>query len=277
MKFGVKFKIENGNMPLDKHKMLTSVLKSALSKEDRELFDKFYPRLEKGERGINEKKDFLRKDFTSSMYLGNYEIDKKNLEIKLKKGHFFANFSFASDEEGLRTFISFVNCKAKKDKFYYNSNSVRYELSIENIKMQEEPCFEGMTEASFKTLSPILIMNDEGNKGEIAKMLKIEKNKEKAKEIRRMLNPTLDENKEKEKAVKILRERIIRDLNLPQSEEIEITDLNFKSTAVFLYKKNVPCSFGTFKIKARKEILEYISKAGVGSKRSLGFGYIEKI
>lgn len=50
-----------------------------------------------------------------------------------------------------------------------------------------------------------------------------------------------------------------------------------KKTVVKFYEKQIECSLGIYMLHGKKELLEYLYKAGIGSKRSSGFGMFQII
>ena len=50
-----------------------------------------------------------------------------------------------------------------------------------------------------------------------------------------------------------------------------------KKTVVKFYEKQIECSLGIYMLHGKKELLEYLYKSGIGSKRSSGFGMFQII
>ena len=61
------------------------------------------------------------------------------------------------------------------------------------------------------------------------------------------------------------------------ADTFEITPIAPKKVIIKFYEKQIETSVGTFNIKGDKRLLEYLYKAGIGSKRSAGFGMFQII
>lgn len=60
-------------------------------------------------------------------------------------------------------------------------------------------------------------------------------------------------------------------------EALKITPVKLKKVVVKNYGIYIPCTIGTLVMEGENYLLEYLYKAGIGSKRSMGFGYVELI
>ena len=67
----------------------------------------------------------------------------------------------------------------------------------------------------------------------------------------------------------------ITNLSKELVDEISLEAVDTKKTVIKFYEKNIECSLGTFQIEGKKELLKYLYQAGIGSKRSSGFGMFE--
>ena len=56
-----------------------------------------------------------------------------------------------------------------------------------------------------------------------------------------------------------------------------MTPITPKKVIIKFYEKQIECSAGTFKLEGNKELLNYLYKAGIGSKHSAGFGMFQLI
>lgn len=56
---------------------------------------------------------------------------------------------------------------------------------------------------------------------------------------------------------------------------LQIWPIKIKKTVVKNYGIYLPCTLGSFALGGEKYLLEYIYKAGIGSKRSMGFGCVD--
>ena len=60
-------------------------------------------------------------------------------------------------------------------------------------------------------------------------------------------------------------------------DKLEINAIKPKKVIVKFYEKKIETSTGIFKISGDKELLKYLYDAGIGSKRSSGFGMFQII
>ena len=276
MKFAVRLRLcgdERCAIPKERNRLALSLIKNVLSNYDEDLYNTFYPELPGGQRGINEKKDFLRKDFTFGMHMGKCKFPKKHeSEILLESDHFSLELSFFSDEEGYKVLVAFMNAKADSEKtFAYKDTKSKktYEMKVDSIQMKEDLSFNSRKKVLFKIVSPVLVRADVTEENHEILKKELLKKGTAAAIARDTLHPFLGDKE----GIEILKKRIQLDLNT--NEDIKIVCHNPKKTIVPLYNGIVPCTLGYLEVEASKEILNYISKAGVGSKRSMGFGYLQ--
>lgn len=82
-----------------------------------------------------------------------------------------------------------------------------------------------------------------------------------------------------EKGLKVLKKNLVNNLSdkFPTKylEEINIYPYEMKRTVVKNYGIKFPVSMGVFKVEGNKKILNYLYKAGIGSKSSAGFGMVD--
>lgn len=66
-------------------------------------------------------------------------------------------------------------------------------------------------------------------------------------------------------------------LNIQLLNNFEITPINAKKIIIPVYEKMIECSLGIFELYGNTELLKYLYKAGIGSKKAMGFGLFEII
>ena len=69
----------------------------------------------------------------------------------------------------------------------------------------------------------------------------------------------------------------ISDIPEEMVENFDIAPINAKKVIVKFYEKKIETSTGIFKISGDKQLLKYLYDAGMGSKRSSGFGMFQII
>ena len=57
----------------------------------------------------------------------------------------------------------------------------------------------------------------------------------------------------------------------------DIKPIQAKKAIIPVYEKMIECSLGSFELTGEKELLDYLYKAGMGSKKAMGFGLFEII
>ena len=60
-------------------------------------------------------------------------------------------------------------------------------------------------------------------------------------------------------------------------EGFKINPIQSKKIIVKLYEKKIESSIGTFEIEGKTKLLDYLYRAGIGSKKAMGFGLFEII
>jgi len=57
----------------------------------------------------------------------------------------------------------------------------------------------------------------------------------------------------------------------------DIKPIQAKKAIIPVYEKMIECSLGSFELTGERELLDYLYKAGIGSKKAMGFGLFEII
>ncbi|WP_165974094.1 CRISPR-associated endoribonuclease Cas6 [Marinitoga lauensis] len=231
-------------------KLVFRLKSNVISKDYRRIFMSFIKKsLENYDKEIFEEyfknKDPILKDYTFSVYFGKCRFEEN---IKLENDNISMFFSTSSYKTGMHFYNAF---RAMKYKDFPTKNNI---LKLNNIiRLSEKNIYKN--EIIIKTLSPILIR---------------EHNKEKDNYY------YFDD----ENATEILKNSIIYQYNKLfgngcKSFDIKVLDL--KKTTVLNYNKKLKSNLGVFKATGDKEILNFIYKSGIGSKRSSGFGMVDII
>lgn len=232
MRLKMFFILENNIIPIQYRKCIISFIKLSLTEYNQEYFKRLY----------NEK-DNIIKPYTFSVFFNNPQFQEEN--IKLQKNEIQLEISIADYEIGVALYNSFNHQKNKK--FSIDKNS----MTLKNIEMLNERKIES-NEIDIKFISPLIVRNRKNQKDYYCSFN--------------------DEN-----FIDILKINIKEELkitNIPNEvvDNFEITPINAKKVIVKFYEKKVETSVGTFKLRADTELLNYLYKAGIGSKRSSGFG-----
>lgn len=170
--------------------------------------------------------------------------------IKLQDNYFSIVFSAYNYLYALHFYNAFLNQKFKK--FSLNQNSI----ILNSISMIAEKEIN-QDHIKIKMASPIICRNH---------------NQETKKDMYYSF--------EREKFNKFIKINILEQMkaeNLDESllEGFTLIPLNARKTVVTLYEKQIECSLGIFELRGKKELIAYLYKAGIGSKKAMGFGLFE--
>lgn len=240
MRFQVQLLIENDMIPKDKNRIILSILKHCFSSYNKDYYNSLY---ESNKNTI--------KEFTFSLNLGDCKFLRDEILIPNKK--IYLNFSAYNYEDGIMFYNSILANKGKK---YSVGNNV---FTIEKISLVKEKTIYS-DEAVFKTMSPIVIREHSGdNKKTWYHSLKTEKGQ-----------AVFMENL-KYQLRDVFGDRVLDDLS---DLSVYISEDN-KEVKVKNYGIALFSNIAKLKIKAQPYILDYIYKAGIGSKRGSGFGMVD--
>lgn len=190
-----------------------------------------------------------RKDFTFSLYLGDCMFLDKRILIPEKR--IILNFSSYNFQDGVMFYNAMLKQRFNPYKIANNS------ITATNINMvREKPVNSNV----FKILSPILVREHNNNNKETRyHSLKTDKGVE---VFRKNLEYQLIDS---------LGEKVVYDF-----KDIKIEPYT-KDVHVIHYSTPLLANIGYIKIKAPDYILNYLVKAGVGAKKSSGFGMLEEV
>lgn len=237
MRYKLFFILENENLPTDYHRNIISYIKKSLIENDEKNFEKFY-----------KNKDNIIKQYTFSLFLNNAKF--KNDEIYIKDKKFELNISVEDYETAIILYNSFNHQKWKK--FSINKNS----MTLQNIILLPEKQVNSEN-VHIKFLSPLVV-------------------RDRNRQTRKDYYYSYSNDKFLE-TLKINVKQQLKTSKLPneQLEKFNIVPIKPKKTVVKFYEKQIECSLGEYELIGSKELIKYLYKAGVGSKRSAGFGMFQ--
>lgn len=237
MRLKLYFSLENENFPIQYRKNILSYIKLALSNYDEEYYKKLY-----------NAKDNIIKPYTFAIYFNNPILKEETIIIKDKK--FNLTLSIADYEIGVILYNSFNH--QKKKSFSINNNS----WVLENISMilEKEITKDNI---DIKFMSPLIVRQ-------------------------RMERKDYYYSYNDKKFLEILKINIKEQLKITNMsseivETINIKPISPKKVIIKFYEKKMESTIGTFNLSGDKKLLEYLYKAGMGSRRSSGFGMFEII
>jgi CRISPR-associated endoribonuclease Cas6 len=242
MRLKLIFKSKLGELPSDNRKYFLSFIKKSIENFDKKKLEEYY---------AAEK----MKDFTFSLFFPN--VNFKKGKIKYDSENFIMNFSTPNGEESIYFLNSFMGMIGKEYKIN-NGNSI----TLANLEMVKEKSVNENS-GEFKILSPIIVKK------------RIE---EKNKDWYYFFQDDEWEQVLKENMKFQLKDKFEFD----PSYDIEQLKIMAKSpytrqTVITNYNISYPVTIANIYIEGKKYLLNYILKAGLGSKTSMGYGMIDKI
>lgn len=243
MRLKLTFNLSSKTIPKDYRSSIISYFKNCLGSNNELYLERYFS------------KNPVIKNYTWGVYLGRVKF--LNSEIELDGNQIILNFSTSSNEEGIIFFNSFMG-QIGKDYPFGKNNMIR----LEDIKMVQEKYIEDNV-IEFTTLSHILVKERvEGDN-------------------RDNYFTFLDERWEEvlKKNLKFqLKDRFEFDPKYDIDElKIFVDKKLTKRTVVTSYGISFPVTYGKIVLEGNKYLLDYLYKSGIGSKRSSGFGCLEKI
>lgn len=231
------FELEKPNLDIQYRKSLISFIKHSIQSYDENLYQEMY-------------KDNNKKTFAFGAILSEPKFEKDT--IFLSSNQFKIIFTAYNYLYALHIYNAFLQQKFKKFSLYQNS------MTLKNITMIPEKTINS-NKINVKMISPLIVRNH---------------NQETLKDMYYSF-----EREEFNKYIKINILEQMRNENLDESllDGFKISPIKAKKIIVKLYEKKIECSVGTFELEGEKKMLDYLYKAGAGSKKAMGFGLFEII
>lgn len=235
MRFKLNFKLENEILPLQYRKSIISFIKLSLSEYNEQYYKKYY-----------NNKDTIIKPYTFAVFFHNPKFEEDKISIKEKRLEL--NISIADYETSIIFYNAFNHQKNKK--FSLDKNS----LTLENINMLLEKTIDS-EEITIKFMSPLVVRNHSRDNDYYYSFNDQE------------FNDILKVNIKQELKITDIPEKLV--------DNLEINAIKAKKVIVKFYEKKIETSTGIFKIYGDRQLLKYLYDAGIGSKRSSGFGMFQ--
>lgn len=241
MRIKVEFETKGEALPLEYRRAFISYLKSSFQEYSEDIFFELY---EKGHS---------QKSFCSSIYfVPDVVIDKEGVILNSKR--FIVWFTTTDILMGVHLINTFMKRNNKWRPLANTGNSLKV-ISITKIPEQQ---ILGNA-AVFKICSPVVIRDHDQATGRDW-YLTFEDAEFEA---------TWKRNLKTE-----LRNVLGRDVS-KDVDNLKLTPLQFKKIVVLNYGIFIPATLGSFVLEGEKYLLEYLYRAGMGSKRNLSFGFLE--
>lgn len=237
MRYKLFFELENEEISIQYRKSVLSFIKKSLNEYDCTEYEKLY-----------HKKDPIIKPYTFSIFFKDSEFRGDVILVHSKEIQL--NLSVENYEVGVLLFNSFNHQRNKV--FHLDKNS----MTLKNIVLlAEKKILEN--EVTIKFMSPLIVRQRENKKDYYFSV-------------------------EGEKFLKTLRQNVKEQLKITNyppeiADSINLKKINGRKTVIKFYEKQMEGTIGTFKLSGDIELLNYLYKAGIGSRRSSGFGMFEII
>lgn len=237
MRLKLNFDLENESLPIQYHKSVMSFIKLSLSEYDEQYYKKYY-----------NDKDTIMKPYTFAIFFRNPKFENDRIIIKDKRLEL--NISIADYETSIILYNAFNHQKNKK--FSLDKNS----WTLKNINMSLDKKID-TEEITIKFMSPVVVRSHLENKDYYYSY--------NAEEFKNVLK------------INIKQQLKITDIPINLVDSFDIVAIDPKKIIVKFYEKKIETTSGIFKISGDKQLLKYLYDAGMGSKRSSGFGMFQII
>ncbi len=237
MRLKLNFDLENESLPIQYRKSVMSFIKLSLSEYDEQYYKKYY-----------NDKDTIMKPYTFAMFFRNPKFENDRIIIKDKRLEL--NISIADYETSIILYNAFNHQKNKK--FSLDKNS----WTLKNINMSLDKKID-TEEITIKFMSPVVVRSHLENKDYYYSY--------NAEEFKNVLK------------INIKQQLKITDIPINLVDSFDIVAIDPKKIIVKFYEKKIETTSGIFKISGNKQLLKYLYDAGMGSKRSSGFGMFQII
>lgn len=237
MRYKLFFELENKDISIQYRKSILSFFKKSLSEYDNEIYEKLY-----------HAKDPIMKPYTFSVFFKDSEFKENRIIVNSKQMEL--NISIADYEIAVILYNAFNHQRNKIFHLEHNSMTLKNIVLIQEKQINTE-------EITIKFMSPLIVRQRENEKDYYFSV-------------------------EGEKFLEILKVNIKEQLKLTNYskdivDSIKLEKVNGRKTVVKFYEKQMEGSIGTFKLFGNKELLNFLYRAGIGSRRSSGFGMFEII
>ena len=235
MRIKLYFTLENTKIPIDYRRSIISFIKLSLSEYSEKVFQKYY-----------NQKDNIIKPYAFSVFFRKPKINSQ--EIILDDKNFEMNMTIENYETAIILYNSFNHQKYKKFLINQNSWTLRDIELIPEKEIKENKIL-------IKFQSPLCVRERKENKDYYYSF-----GNEKFEEILRI------NIKEQLKITEIKSEIV---------DGLKLVPIKAKKVIIKFYEKKIECSTGIFELEGDIELLNYLYRAGIGSKHSAGFGMFQ--
>lgn len=237
MRYKLFFELENKDISIQYRKSILSFFKKSLSEYDNETYEKLY-----------HAKDPIIKPYTFSVFFKDSEFKENRIIVNSKQMEL--NISIADYEIAVILYNAFNHQRNKIFHLEHNSMTLKNIVLIQEKQINTE-------EIAIKFMSPLIVRQRENEKDYYFSV-----------EGKKFLETLKINIKEQLK---------LTNYSMDIVDSIKLEKINGRKTVVKFYEKQMEGSIGTFKLFGNKELLNFLYRAGIGSRRSSGFGMFEII
>lgn len=237
MRYKLFFELENKEISIQYRKSILSFFKKSLSEYDMAKYEKLY-----------HAKDPIIKPYTFAVFFRDSEFKENKIIVNSKEMEL--NISIADYEIAIILYNAFNHQRNKVFHLEHNS------MTLKNIVLVPEKQIN-TDEVTIKFMSPLIVRQRENEKDYYYSI-------------------------EGEKFLETLKINIKEQLKLTNYpteiiDTIKLEKINGRKTVIKFYEKQMEGTIGTFKLYGNKDLLSYLYKSGIGSRRSSGFGMFEVV
>lgn len=237
MRYKLFFELENKEISIQYRKSILSFFKKSLSEYDMAKYEKLY-----------HAKDPIIKPYTFAVFFRDSEFKENKIIVNSKEMEL--NISIADYEIAIILYNAFNHQRNKVFHLEHNS------MTLKNIVLVPEKQIN-TDEVTIKFMSPLIVRQRENEKDYYYSI-------------------------EGEKFLETLKINIKEQLKLTNYpteiiDTIKLEEINGRKTVIKFYEKQMEGTIGTFKLYGNKDLLSYLYKSGIGSRRSSGFGMFEVV
>lgn len=236
-------------VPTNYRRNIASLFKESILRENPDMYNRYW----------GDKKRNIAKPFTYCIYISGAKNIKYNDKSFLEFDKERMGITISSPDAGflINQYNSLLNISGKYTPF-------NHDIELKNFRLAREIQFSG-GKAQFRLMSPMVIrnMNERSDdKKKDSKYLTVED---------KLFNENLSNS------VRVMcREFLGEDYKI-ESGNFVFTPVECRTVKVFHYGEVIPAVSGIFAVEAPDEVLKLIYDAGIGARRSQGFGMVEVV
>lgn len=241
MRIKIEFETEFEALPLEYRRKFISYLKSAFEDYNQDFYTVLY------------QSGHAPKSFCFSIYfLPKVRVGKEGVILNSKR--FVAWFTTPDVLMG----VHLVNALLGRGNKWFPLADCGNKLKVLSVtKVREYPIISNAV--PFRILSPVVVRDHDKREGRDWYLTLEDKEFEAV--WKRNLKSELQHSFDRDVSCDI--------------DALQLKPIYIKKTVVLHYGIYIPCSLGRFVLEGEKYLLEYLYKAGMGSRRALGFGCLE--